>query len=59
MQIEYHPTIEHELHEIITYYNQCSPGLGVEFLNEFERQMLKIASMPKQWAVIEGSLVVA
>ncbi len=54
MRIEYHPAIEQELREIIHYYNQCSPGFGVEFLHEFERQILKMTAMPKRWAVIEG-----
>ena len=46
MRVEYHPAIESELREIIEYYNKCSQGLGAEFLDEFERQILKIASMP-------------
>jgi toxin ParE1/3/4 len=29
-------------------------GLGVEFLNELERQVLKIASLPTQWRGVEG-----
>jgi hypothetical protein len=37
--VEYHPIIEYELHEIVEYYNECSQGLGTEFLNEFERQI--------------------
>ncbi len=40
MRIEYHPTIERALREITKYYNECSPGLGTEFLNEFEQQVL-------------------
>ena len=39
MKVEYHPAIERELREIIKYYNDCSDGLGAEFLNEFERQI--------------------
>lgn len=56
MRIEYHPAIESELREIIEYYNKSSPGLGMEFLNEFERQVLKIASMPKRWRAVEGDI---
>jgi plasmid stabilization system protein ParE len=56
MHVEYHPAIEQELREIIDYYNVCSEGLGVEFLNELERQVLKIASLPTQWRVVEGDL---
>ncbi len=53
MRVEYHPAIEHELREIIEYYNECTQGLGAEFLNEFERQVLKIASMPTRWMTVE------
>ena len=56
MRIEYHPAIESELREIVEYYNKCSSGLGAEFLNEFERQILKISSMPKRWIAIEGDI---
>ncbi len=56
MRVEYHPAIEHELRKIIGYYNLCSPGLGLEFLNEFERHVLKIASMPTQWRLVEDDI---
>ncbi len=56
MHVEYHPAIEHELREIIEYYNLCSQGLGLEFLNEFERQILKIASLPTQWRIAEDDI---
>ncbi|MBC8180366.1 type II toxin-antitoxin system RelE/ParE family toxin [candidate division KSB1 bacterium] len=56
MRIEYHPAIERELREITKYYNECSPGLGVEFLNEFERQILRIASMPTRWMAVESNV---
>ena len=56
MKIEYHPAIENELRAIIKYYNQCFPNLGLEFLDEFERQILKISSNPSLWLVIEGDI---
>lgn len=56
MRIEYHPAIEGELRRIIDYYNECSAGLGQEFLNEFERQVLKIASNPLRWVAVKGSI---
>ena len=56
MRIEYHPAIEQELRDIISYYNQCSSGLGTEFLNEFERQIFKIAAMPTQWRIVESDI---
>ena len=56
MRVEYHPAIERELRDIIKYYGECSQGLGAEFLNEFERQILRIASMPTRWMVVESDV---
>ena len=56
MRIEYHPAIESELREIIEYYNECSQGLGAEFLDEFERQILKVTSMPTRWMIVEDGI---
>jgi plasmid stabilization system protein ParE len=56
MQVEYHPAIENELREIVNYYNECSGGLGDEFLSEFERHILKIAATPLQWRAISGDI---
>ncbi|MCU7958944.1 MAG: type II toxin-antitoxin system RelE/ParE family toxin [gamma proteobacterium symbiont of Bathyaustriella thionipta] len=56
MRVEYHPAVEWELREIIQYYNGFSAGLGSEFLNEFERQVLNIASNPLQWVGIEDGV---
>jgi plasmid stabilization system protein ParE len=52
MRIEYHPALESELREIIDYYEERSLGLGVAFLEEFERQVIAIAAMPERWMVV-------
>ena len=39
MTIEYHPAVADELGEIRDYYNERLPGLGREFIDEFERQV--------------------
>ncbi|MCD4819839.1 MAG: type II toxin-antitoxin system RelE/ParE family toxin [Candidatus Cloacimonetes bacterium] len=56
MRVEYHPAIEVELREIMKYYNKCSQGLGAEFLDEFEQQILKILSMPARWMIVENDI---
>ena len=56
MRVEYHPAVERDLRAIIQYYNSCSEGLGSEFLNEFERQVLNIAENPLQWVEIEQGM---
>jgi plasmid stabilization system protein ParE len=53
MRIEYHPAIEQELREIVGYYNEIADGLGEEFLEEFDRQMARIAGMPFRWTSVE------
>jgi len=56
MKIEYHPDIEAELAEIRAYYNEKSQGLGDEFLDEFERHVLRVAAMPTRWMVVRGDI---
>ena len=56
MIIEYHPAVALELDEIRNYYNQRSAGLGDEFVDEFERQVLRIAAAPERWMVIERDI---
>ena len=54
MRIEYHPAIQEELAEIRDFYNKRSPNLGADFVNEFERQVLRIAAMPSRWMIVRG-----
>jgi hypothetical protein len=54
MRIEYHPAIEAELVDIRDFYNERSPHLGDDFINEFERQVLRIAAMPTRWMTVRG-----
>jgi len=53
MSVEYHPAVEAELRAIRKYYNERSPGLGSEFIDEFERQVLKLAATPQRWMIVE------
>lgn len=54
MRIEYHPAIEVELAEIRDYYNERFLNLGADFINEVERQVLRIAAMPSRWMIVRG-----
>lgn len=56
MKIDYHPAIADELEEIREHYEACSPGLGTDFVEEFERQILMIAAMPTRWMVASGDI---
>lgn len=46
MRVEYHPAVEAEFREIKRRYEDCSPGLGIQFLDEFERQVLALGILP-------------
>lgn len=56
MRIEYHPSVAEELEEIHHFYESRSPGLGDEFVNEFEWQVMRIASMPERWMVVRRDI---
>ena len=56
MRIEYHPALETELAEVRDYYTERSDGLGDEFVDEFERTVLRIASMPQRWMVVRDDI---
>ena len=56
MRIDYHPAIAAELEEIRDHYESCSLGLGSDFIDEFERQILKVAAMPTRWMVVLGDI---
>ncbi len=56
MIVEYHPAVQRELEEIRDYYEERVPGLGREFVDEFERQVLRIAATPGRWMVVSGDI---
>jgi hypothetical protein len=58
MRIEYRPSIEAELAEVRDYYNERSNGLGDDFIDEFERQVLRIATMPRRWILVRAAFAV-
>ena len=56
MTVEYHPAVEGELKAIRDYYEARVPGLGREFIDEFERQVLRMAAAPERWMALSGDL---
>lgn len=56
MIIEYHPDVEDELADVRDFYESRSTGLGYDFLNEFERNVILIASSPYRWRVTRKDL---
>jgi toxin ParE1/3/4 len=56
MTVEYHPAVEQELQEIRNYYDDRSRGLGLEFIDEFERLAIRIAATPTRWMLLEADI---
>jgi toxin ParE1/3/4 len=56
MTIEYHPAVERELAEARDFYEKRAPGLGAQFIDEFERQVLRIAAAPGRWMRIKADI---
>lgn len=56
MRVEYHPALLDELEEAKDYYEERSEGLGTQFVEEFERRIIQIASMPERWMFVRDNL---
>jgi toxin ParE1/3/4 len=56
MKVEYHPAVQGELIQIRDYYEERSSGLGAAFVDEFERQVLRVAAEPERWMVVSGEI---
>jgi toxin ParE1/3/4 len=56
MIVEYHPAVQRELEEIRDWYNGQLQGLDGDFIDEFERQVQRIAATPGRWMTISGDL---
>lgn len=56
MTIEYHPAVFVELEAVRDYYEEKSPGLGAQFIEEFERQVIRIAAAPCRWMALDADL---
>lgn len=56
MRVEHHPAVELELAEIRDFYNERVPGLGGKFVEEFDRQIKRVALMPTRWMVVERDI---
>lgn len=56
MKVEYHPAVYDEVRQIRDYYEERSPGLGAAFVDEFERQVLRVAAEPERWMMVSGDI---
>jgi toxin ParE1/3/4 len=55
MRIVSHPEASQELEAAALWYEQREPGLGRDFLDEFERTLRRIEANPERWRKIFGN----
>lgn len=49
MKYSFHPTAKIELNRAIDYYQECKPGLGLEFSKEVYSTIQRIRQYPNAW----------
>ncbi len=54
MRVVSHPEAEQELEAAAFWYEQRQPGLGDDFLTEFDRTLIRIVANPERWRIIRG-----
>ena len=52
MNFFFHPKAAEELNEAVQYYEQCQPGLGLEFTEEIYATIARIDEYPNAWAAL-------
>ena len=55
MHVVSHPEAEQELEGAVLWYEQRQPGLGDDFLDEFERALRRIVVEPERGRMIRGN----
>ena len=54
MRVVSHPEADRELEAGALWYQSRQPGLGDDFLDEFERTLRRIVADPERWRKIRG-----
>jgi toxin ParE1/3/4 len=54
MLVVSHPEADQELEAAALWYETRQPGLGDDFLDEFERTLRRIVAAPERWRKIRG-----
>ena len=55
-KLEVHPEVYEELEEARSWYDEHTPGLGKEFLDEIERAVSTIQKAPEAWPVYSNNV---
>ena len=54
MHVVSHPEADQELEAAALWYEARQPGLGDDFLDEFERTLRRIMAEPERWRRVRG-----
>lgn len=52
MRFSFHPQADEEFQEAVRYYENCQPGLGIEFAKEVYSTIARIFEFPDAWMVM-------
>ena len=55
MKFSFHPEAKNELDEGVRYYENCQPGLGIEFLKEVYATIQRILEYPLGWTPLSSN----
>ena len=55
MQVASHPEADEELEGAALWYEERQPGLGDDFLDDFERTLRRIVAEPERWRQFRGA----
>ena len=54
MRVVSHPEAAEELAAAVLWYEERQPGLGNDFLDEFENTLCRVVAEPERWRKIQG-----
>ena len=50
MRFHFHPEADKEFDEVVRYYEDCQPGLGLDFAEEMYATITRICEYPDAWS---------
>ena len=56
MNVIFHPEVENEFIDAISYYENCDSGLGLDFSHEIAVAIRNAADYPKMWPLVEEQI---
>jgi plasmid stabilization system protein ParE len=56
MKFDFHPEADEEFVEAVAYYENCDPGLGIDFSREVYATIQNAVEYPTMWPVIDDEV---